>query len=25
DQFISYGDRGDRFSRAVKDVVLNAN
>jgi hypothetical protein len=25
DQFVSYGDRGDRFSRAVKDVVLNAN
>jgi UDP-N-acetylmuramoylalanine--D-glutamate ligase len=25
DQFISYGDRGDRFALAVKDVVLNDN
>ena len=25
DQFLSYGDRGDRFARAVKDVVTNAN
>ena len=25
DQFISYGDRGDRFASAVKDVVLNAH
>ena len=24
DQFISYGDRGDRFALAVKDVVLDA-
>jgi len=23
DQFISYADRGDRFSSAVKKVVLN--
>jgi UDP-N-acetylmuramoylalanine--D-glutamate ligase len=23
DQFNSYGDRGDRFARAVKDVVIN--
>ena len=25
DQFLSYSDRGDRFARAVKDVVTNAN
>lgn len=25
DQFLSYGDRGDRFARAVKDVVTDAN
>lgn len=25
DQFISYGDRGDRFAQAVRDVVLNDN
>lgn len=23
DQFISYGDRGDRFAQSVKDVVIN--
>jgi UDP-N-acetylmuramoylalanine--D-glutamate ligase len=25
DQFISYGDRGDRFASAVKEVVINAH
>lgn len=25
DQFKSYGDRGDRFAQAVKDVVINAH
>jgi UDP-N-acetylmuramoylalanine--D-glutamate ligase len=25
DQFNSYGDRGDRFASAVKEVVINAN
>jgi UDP-N-acetylmuramoylalanine--D-glutamate ligase len=25
DQFNSYGDRGDRFARAVKDVVINGH